>query len=159
MTVRIRTLAAGDKPALMQILRHTPEFKPYEVAVAEEVIDGYLQDPIGTGYRALVAESDTRVAGYICYGQTPCTLGTWDIYWIAVDGEKRGQGIGGALTKAAEEDISKAAGRLILIETSSQPIYENTRRFYLGQKYEQVARIPDFYSPGDDLLIMRKRLD
>jgi ribosomal protein S18 acetylase RimI-like enzyme len=151
-------MSAGDKPALMQILRHTPEFKPYEVVVAEEVIDGYLQDPEGTGYYALVADDDSQVAGYVCYGQTPCTVGTWDIYWIAVDGKKRGKGIGGILTKAAEDDIKKARGRLIIIETSSQPLYENTRRFYLGQKYELVARIPDFYSPGDDLIMMQKRL-
>jgi ribosomal protein S18 acetylase RimI-like enzyme len=152
-------MTAGDKPALMQILRNTPEFKPYEVAVAEEVIDGYLQDPKGTGYYALVADSDSKVAGYVCYGQTPCTIGTWDIYWIAVSREIRGQGIGGDLTKAAETDIKKNKGRLIMIETSSQPLYENTRRFYLGQKYELIARIPDFYAPGDDLLIMQKRLN
>jgi ribosomal protein S18 acetylase RimI-like enzyme len=152
-------MTAGDKPALMQILRNTPEFKPYEVVVAEEVIDGYLQDPKGTGYFALVADVDSKVAGYICYGQTPCTIGTWDIFWIAVDGNKRGHGVGGALTKAAEADIKKANGRLIMIETSSQELYENTRRFYLGQKYELVARVPDFYSPGDDLIMMQKRLN
>jgi ribosomal protein S18 acetylase RimI-like enzyme len=151
-------MSAGDKPALMQILRRTPEFKPYEVVVAEEVIDGYLQDPQGTGYHALVADDDSQVAGYICFGETPCTEGTWDIYWVAVAGDKRGKGIGGALTKAAEAGIKKARGRLILIETSSLPLYDNTMRFYLGQKYEQVARIPDFYSPGDDLLIMQKRV-
>jgi ribosomal protein S18 acetylase RimI-like enzyme len=113
---------------------------------------------VGTGYHALVALDGREVAGYVCYGQTPCTLGTWDIYWIAVSGEVRGKGIGGALTKAAEEDIRRLEGRLILIETSSLPLYENTRRFYLGQKYAQVARVPDFYAPGDDLLIMQKRL-
>jgi ribosomal protein S18 acetylase RimI-like enzyme len=152
-------MTARDKPALMQILRNTPEFKPYEVVVAEEVIDGFLEDPKGTGYFALVADYDARVAGYICYGQTPCTVGTWDIYWIAVSREIRGQGIGGILTKTAEADIKKMQGRLIMIETSSQPLYENTRRFYLGQKYEQVACIPDFYAPGDDLIMMQKRLN
>ena len=151
-------MSPRDKPALMKILRHTPEFKPYEVEVAEEVIDGYLQDPKGTGYHVLIADADAKVAGYVCYGQTPCTEGTWDIYWVAVAGDRRGQGIGGALTRAAEEDIKKAGGRLILIETSSQPSYDNTRRFYLGQHYAQVARIPDFYTPGDDLLILQKRL-
>ncbi|HTY82401.1 MAG TPA: GNAT family N-acetyltransferase [Dehalococcoidales bacterium] len=143
----------------MQILRNTPEFKDYEVVVAEEVIDGYLDDQQGTGYYALIAEDDSQLAGYVMYGQTPVTIGTWDIYWIAVSGEVRGKGIGKALTKEAEADIKKMGGRLILIETSSQPLYENTRRFYLGQKYEQVARIPDFYAPGDDLLIMQKRLN
>ncbi len=152
-------MSRADKPALIQILRNTPEFKPYEVEVAEEVIDGYLDDQQGTGYYALIAEDDSKIAGYVMYGQTPCTIGTWDIYWIAVSGEVRGKGIGGALTKAAEAEIKKMDGRLILIETSSQPLYENTRRFYLGQKYELVARIPDFYAPGDDLLIMQKRLN
>jgi ribosomal protein S18 acetylase RimI-like enzyme len=151
-------MSIEDKPALMQILRHTPEFKPYEVEVAEEVIDSYLHDPESSGYHALVADSGSEVAGYICYGQTPCTTGTWDIYWVAVAGDKRGQGIGSALTKTAEDAIGKAQGRLILIETSSSTVYENTRRFYLGQGYELVARIPDFYAPGDDLLIMQKRL-
>jgi ribosomal protein S18 acetylase RimI-like enzyme len=152
-------MSPRDKPALMRILRHTPEFKPYEVVVAEEVIDGYLQDREGIGYHALVALDGTQIAGYICFGETPCTIGTWDIYWIAVSGAQRGRGIGGALTRAAEEEIRQAAGRLILIETSSQPLYDTTRRFYLGQKYGPVARIPDFYAPGDDLIIMQKRLD
>ena len=158
MTIRIRPMSAADKPALMQILQHTPEFKPYEVVVAEEVIDGYLQDPEGTGYHALVAEAEAELAGYICYGQTPCTVGTWDIYWVAVSGDKRGRGIGGALTEKAEGAIRQARGRLILIETSSAPAYENTRRFYLGRGYATVARIPDFYAPGDDLIIMQKRM-
>jgi len=142
----------------MKILRHTPEFKPFEVAVAEEVIDGYLHDPKGTGYFTLIAEDTGEIAGYICYGETPCTVGTWDIYWIAVDRGKRGRGIGKALSEKAEAAIKKAGGRLAIIETSSTPLYENTRSFYLGRGYETVARIPDFYVPGDDKLILVKKL-
>lgn len=149
---------AGDKPALMALLRITPEFKPYEVIVAEEVIDAYLEDANGFGYNILVAIDDGTVAGYICYGSTPCTVGTWDVYWEAVDLEKRGRGIGVALTEAAEAAIIKADGRLAIIETSSTPLYENTRRFHGARGYETVARVADFYSPGDDRLIMVKRL-
>jgi ribosomal protein S18 acetylase RimI-like enzyme len=149
---------AADKPALMHILRHTPEFKPYEVTVAEEVIDSYLHDPKGSGYYVSVAEGNPGVAGYVCYGPTPCTEGTWDIYWIAVNREGRGQGIGGALTRTAEAAIKKARGRMIVIETSSTPIYEKTRRFYLRRGYEVAGRIPDFYAPGDDRIILQKRL-
>jgi ribosomal protein S18 acetylase RimI-like enzyme len=152
-------MSAADKPALMQILQHTPEFKPHEVVVAEEVIDAYLADPDGSGYHTLTAYTEGQLAGYICYGQTPCTVGTWDIYWVAVAGDRRGQGIGGVLTKKAEDAIRQAQGRMILVETSSSPVYENTRRFYLGQGYELIARVPDFYAPGDDLLVMQKRLD
>ena len=158
MTIKIRPMLQKDKPALMEILQHTPEFKPSEVLVAEEVIDSYLNAPPSSGYFILVAEGDSGPVGYICYGPTPLTEGTWDLYWEAVAREKQGQGIGGALIKAAEAEISKAQGRLALIETSSMPGYEKTRRFFSGQGYGEIARVPDFYFPGDDKLILQKRL-
>jgi len=142
----------------MRILRTIPEFKPSEVVVAEELIDSYLHDPSGSGYYVFVAEVDLLVVGYICYGPTPLTEGTWDIYWIAVAPEKQDQGIGSALTVFAEDKIREAQGRLVLIETSSTPQYERTRRFYLYQGYEIICRIPDFYAPGDDKLIFQKQL-
>ena len=142
----------------MKILRHTPEFTPSEVVVAEEVIDGCLKDPVNSGYSALVAEDGSEILGYISYGSTPLTEGTWDLYWEAVAQGKRGQGIGGALTKAAEREIRKAQGRLILIETSSILTYEKARRFHFTQGYEMIARIPDFYTVGDDKIILQKRM-
>jgi ribosomal protein S18 acetylase RimI-like enzyme len=151
-------MSAKDKRALLQILKNTPEFKPFEMVVAEELIDFYLADGVKSGYIIQIAEDDGELAGYICYGETPCTVGTWDIYWIAVAREKRGRGIGKALSEVAETAIKQARGRLAFIETSSTPLYENTRNFYLGRGYELIARIPDFYMPGDDKLILQKKL-
>ena len=51
----------ADKPAIMQVLKETPEFTPAEVTIAEEVIDIYLRDPKGSGYYALVAEVGSSV--------------------------------------------------------------------------------------------------
>ncbi len=147
-----------DKPSLMQILRSTPEFKPSEVVVAEEVIDSYLSDPCWSGYHALVAELDSTLVGYICFGPTPLTEGTWDLYWMAVAPDRRRQGIGSVLMESAEKNIREAGGRLAIIETSSTPEYANTRRFHSSHGYETIARIPDFYTPGDDKLILQKRL-
>ncbi len=158
MPVKIRPMQAGDKPMVMDILRHTTEFKRHEVAVAEDVIDSYLHNPKNSGYFVLVAEENPAIDGYICYGPTPCTEGTWDIYWEAVKRGKRGMGIGSALTRAAEAAVRKARGRLILIETSSTPAYEDTRLFYRSRGYKNISRIPDFYAPGDDKIIMQKRL-
>lgn len=147
-----------DRAALARLLRDTPEFKPFEVTVAEEVIDACLNDPEKSGYITLVAEDEPGIAGYLCYGPTPCTKSTWDMYWEAVAREKRGKGIGSALMAEAEKAIKKAHGRLILIETSSTPLYENTRRFHMGRGYEEIARIPDFYAPGDDKIVLQKLL-
>ena len=158
MAIHIRPMTQGDKPGIMRILGTTPEFKPSDVVVAEEVIDSFLCDPAGSGYHILIAEVDKTVAGYIGYGPTPLTEGTWDIYWIAVAVEKQSQGIGSALLQSAEGKIKEAQGRLVIIETSSTPEYEKTRRFHLGHGYELIARLPDFYAPGDDKLLLQKRL-
>jgi len=158
MTTNIRLFTKKDKPVVMRILRSMPEFTPAEVTVAEEVIDSYLADATRSGYYILVAEVDSAVAGYICYGPAPLTEGTWDIYWIVVTPEKQGQGIGRALIAFAEGKIRGAGGRLVLVETSSQPHYEETRRFYQRQGYELICQVSDFYAPGDDKLVLQKRL-
>lgn len=150
-------MASSDKLAIMDILKRTPEFKPAEVAVAEEVIDSYLRDSSGSGYNILVAELGSSVVGYVCYGPTPLTEGTWDLYWIAVSPELQTRRIGKSLLISAENAVKTACGRLILVETSSLPEYEKTRHFYHSNGYEIVCRIADFYSRGDDKLIFQKR--
>jgi len=158
MTPKIRPMTRGDKPAILKLVTATPEFKPSEVVVAEEVIDSYLKSSYQSGYHILVAEVEELVVGYICYGPASLTEGTWDIYWVAVGREEQSRGIGGALMVFAEDEIKKARGRLAIVETSSKPEYERTRRFYRRHAYEIVGRIPDFYAPGDDKLILQKRL-
>lgn len=142
----------------MRILNDTPEFPPTDVSVAGELIDAYLEEPSDSGYYVLVAEADAAIVGYICYGPTPLTNGTWDVYWMAVARSERGQGIGGALLSAAEAKIKETQARLVLIETSSKPNYEKTRRFYQSQGYEVISHIADFYDPGDDKMTFQKRL-
>jgi ribosomal protein S18 acetylase RimI-like enzyme len=156
MGLKVRRLSAPDRTALLDILKNTPEFKYSEVVVAIELIDACLRDKEKSGYFILVAEDNQEVIGYVCYGPTPLTDGTWDIYWEAVSRNKRGQGIGRTLLKAAEREIQKAGGRLALIETSSTPAYSKTRQFYDRHGYDEIARVPDFYEPGDDKIILRK---
>jgi ribosomal protein S18 acetylase RimI-like enzyme len=156
MAISIRLMIKKDKAAIEKILQVTQEFTPAEVKVALELIDLYLEYGIGSDYHILVAEVDNTPAGYICFGPTPLTEGTWDIYWMAVDPRKQRQGIGRRLLNDAEGSMSKVQGRLILIETSSKPEYEKTRKFYESCDYEIIARIPDFYTPGDDKLVFQK---
>ena len=151
-------MAARDKRVVMAILRDTPEFKPVEVQIAEELIDAYLDQGLNSGYFTLVAEVDSVVAGYICYGPTPLTTGTWDVYWMAVSRLFQRHGAGKALLTAAEQDIKNTRGRLILIETSSKPDYVKAQNFYAGRGYDLISRIVDFYEPGDDKLTYLKRL-
>ncbi len=158
MKATVRPMIAPDKPAVMEILRSVREFSPAEVVVAEELLDAYLEAPVASGYLVGVAEVNAVITGYVCYGPTPLTNGTWDVYLVAVDPGGQGQGIGRALMAFAEAGIKKGRGRLILVETSGRPDYARTRRFYQSLDYRETARVADFYSPGDDKLILEKRL-
>ncbi|MCJ7515235.1 MAG: GNAT family N-acetyltransferase, partial [Dehalococcoidia bacterium] len=126
MSIKVRPMTARDKPAVIHMLRNMPEFKSTEVVVAEEVIDDYLHKSIRSGYHVFVAETDSSLAGYICYGPTPLTEGTWDVYWLAVAPNQQRKGIGKSLLNFAEGNIKKTSGRIAIIETSSRPEYEAT---------------------------------
>jgi len=147
-----------DKPAITHLLQNIPEFTPTDVKVAEELIDCYMNNSVASGYHIRVAEAGDEIVGYVCYGPTPLTESTWDFYWAAVKKEKQGKGIGSQLFSFVEEKVRDAGGSQIMIDTSSTPIYEKTVRFHLRHGYKIICRIADFYAPGDDKLVLHKRL-
>jgi ribosomal protein S18 acetylase RimI-like enzyme len=127
------------------------------VEVAIELVGLALQ-PNNRDYTILVADRDGNLVGYICYGPTPMTEGTYDLYWIASDPTVRGQGVGASLISGMEADLRRQKARLIRVETSATEAYGPTRGFYASMKYTEEARIRDFYKVGDDLIMLSKRL-
>ncbi len=108
-------------------------------------------------YAALGADLDGRLVGWICWGPTPCTLGTYDLYWMAVDPALQGAGVGTALVGEMEQRLAGIA-RLVVVETAGRPDYAATRAFYQARGYRATAVIPDFYAPGDDQVVFVKAL-
>ncbi len=157
-TGTIRPLEAGDREPLGSILRRTKMFTDDEVAIAFELIDIVLNRPYQQDYMINVYE-DEGVFGYYCLGPTPGTTGTFDLYWIAVDPDAQGKGIGKTLIGHAEDLVQSRDGRLVIAETSSREQYANTRQFYVSCGYSQLARIPDYYRVGDDLVVFGKYLN
>jgi ribosomal protein S18 acetylase RimI-like enzyme len=154
--VAVRFLETGDRGAAATLIRSVDLFSEAEKDVALEVMDAYMEHP-GEDYHALGAFTHRDVLlGYACYGPTPCTAGTWDLYWIAVSGEARGRGIGTLLMEEMERRLVEMDARLLLIETSSRADYAPTRGFYERRGYEVVAKVPDFYAPGDDRVIFAR---
>jgi GNAT superfamily N-acetyltransferase len=155
----VRPLTRADRRTVLDIIQTTQMFTPEEVELAGELIDVYLDQPQQKDYIIVVVEAaGGRVVGYLAYGPTPITEGTYDLYWMAVRSGEQGRGYGRELVVWLEETVRKAGGRMILIETSSQPKYDKTRRFYLGLDYKEVGRIPDFYRQGDDRITYAKSL-
>lgn len=146
-----------DVEGLVQITADTGFFRPDEVVVAREVLTESVKKDSGD-YQVHVASDAERLTGYICFGPTPMTNGTWDIYWIAVAPSHQGQGIGHSLMRLAEAEIRRMRGRMVVLETSSQEMYEPTRRFHRSLGYQEVSSIPDFYDVGDAKVTFAKTL-
>ena len=146
-----------DKGPVLEMVRATSMFTPAEVGVAEELLDVYLNVPDQKDYRVTVIEDERGgLAGYMTWGPTPLAEDAYDLYWMAVAPAEQGRGRGKALMRWLEDEVRGLDGRMIVIETSSQPRYEPTRRFYAGLDYREVARVPHFYRPGDDRVIYAK---
>jgi len=152
---RLRPLAPADRDRLEAITRATGLFGDDEIPVALEVFDAAVAG--NDDYTALGAVAGETLAGWICWGPTPCTVGTYDLYWIAVDPAQHNAGIGSRLLAAMERQLAGVA-RLVVVETAGRATYAPTRAFYERRGYTAAARIPDFYAPGDDQVVYTKAI-
>jgi len=148
----------GDRQAVREIVTSTAFFSEAEVDVAEELVAEHLAKGEESGYLFIFAESPQgQVLGYACYGPTPCTASTFDLYWVAVRESMRGRGLGKMLLCEVEERLEGMGGGKLIAETSSREQYAPTHRFYLSCGFEQEARIGDYYAPGEDILYFTKK--
>lgn len=152
---QLRHLTAADRGRIEEITRAVGLFREEEISVALEVFDAAATR--GDSYQALGADLDGRLVGWICWGATPCTLGTYDLYWMVVEPELQGTGSGTALLQEMERRLTGVA-RLIVVETAGRADYAPTRAFYEARGYRATATIPDFYAPGDDQVVFVKKV-
>ena len=135
--VLLRSLTPADRGAVEAMTRKTGFFHEDEVAIALEVFDAAVGRDVrlrGAGRRG-----DGTLAGWICWGPTPCTLGTCDLYWIVVDPAHQGDGIGSTLLGEMEQRLAGRA-RLIVVETAGRDDYGPTRAFYERRGYHAQSR-------------------
>jgi GNAT superfamily N-acetyltransferase len=154
----IRPTVPEDTAPLVKLAEGTNVFKPHEIVALEEVLDDFHATIEKDGHRSVTFEKDGQILGFAYFAPAAMTDRTWYLYWIAVTKQTQAKGIGTQLLHYSEKEIQKAGGRLYLIETSSLPAYEQTRKFYLKHGYEQHAVIADFYADGDSMVIFRKHL-
>jgi ribosomal protein S18 acetylase RimI-like enzyme len=157
--ITIRQISNLDRPGLAVLLSRISAFDDDDRSVALELVDWNLDNPDKRDYLFFVAiAGEGELIGYVCYGPTPLTEGTFDLYWIAVDPAWAGQGIGSLLLRKVESTLKEENGRLIVIETSSGQQYALTRQFYMKNGYTLAETIKDFYRPGEDRVTFIKKI-
>jgi len=153
----LRPVGRAHRARLEQLTRGTGLFREEEVATAVELLDESLAGD--EDYRFLGAFDGDQLIGYACWGSTPGTVTTSDLYWIVVDRDKQGSGVGTQLLGEVERRLTADGRRLVVVETSSRSDYVPTRAFYEARGYTRAATIPAYYAPGDDLVIYTKDLN
>ncbi len=153
-----KMVVPSDVMNVAQILKSTGFFKPFEIDVAIELIEERLKNGEGCGYLFYFLEIEGRTVAYGCYGEIPCTVKNYDLYWLAVDGNLQGQGLGTLLLAKIESEIKSHSGRGIYIETSNKEQYASTIAFYQSCNYKQIAVFEDFYDLNDNKAVFYKKL-
>ena len=148
-----------DAQAIRSIVQSSGFFHDHEVEIAVELVEERLSQGLASGYHFRFVDAPQGPVAYACFGEIPCTKGSIDLYWIAVDAATRGQGIGHRLLRLVEADAARLGGRSLWAETSGRPLYAPTQAFYVNCGFELSARLPDFYDRGDDKLIFGKVLE
>ena len=149
---------SSDMKRVGEIVVSSGFFSDAEVEIAVELVKERLNKGVESGYYFLFAEQDQKLAGYSCFGPIPCTLESYDIYWIAVQQDLRRSGLGVEILKRVEEKIAEMGGKRIYVETSSREQYQPTRSFYSRCGYRKEATLENFYSSGDHKVIYLKVL-
>ncbi|WP_317054859.1 GNAT family N-acetyltransferase [Roseovarius rhodophyticola] len=156
---RWRTSVRPEDPGRIRALvAATDRFSADEIEIAVELAQERITLGRASGYHFLFANRGDRLEGFACFGQIPGSETSWDLYWIAVQPEQHGQGLGAEILRRVEATIGRAGGRQVFIDTSSSPAYASTRTFYLRQGYHLAAELADFYRQGDGKAIYAKAL-
>ena len=163
-------MTAKYRTRVRDILTATKVFREEEIDVAIELFDEVYGSPIAVNRNPNYAPANSdyfflgaftpeeELAGFACYGPTPGTDRTYDLYWIAVDPSVQGSGSGTILLNEVERRLKGQNARMLVVETSSRSDYKNTRGFYFRRGYVESARACDFYAPADDRITFTKRL-
>jgi ribosomal protein S18 acetylase RimI-like enzyme len=159
-----RPVVPGDRRRIANLVESVEVFTAEEQAVAIELVDHQLQHPELDDYRFILAvpmvmpPASEELAGYLCYGRTPLTRSTYDLYWIATSPSYARSGVARSLVGAMESEIARAGGGLVRVETGSREGHGSAVRFYDAVGFDRAVTIAGFYAEDDDLLIFTRRV-
>lgn len=124
--ITIRPTTSDDSLEILHTASKEPLFSQEETSYIAELLLDYYQRDDPNGYLFLTALFDDQIVGFACYGPTPLTQGTFDLYWISVSADYKERGIDRLLIQQVIQRSKVLDGRLLLAETSSRKDYSHT---------------------------------
>ncbi len=149
----IRATSMADHEALISLATACGLFEPSQTELLAEMLRAPASSDVW-----FTDELDGRPVGVAYLAPEKMTVGTWNLYWIAVHPEHQRQGRGKWILTHVENWLIEKCQRILLVETAGINDFEYVRKFYLGHGFEAEARIRDFYDVGIDKVVFRKVL-
>ncbi len=156
MDTNVRKVEQADI-ATLKLVIDSSELFPSKML--DNMISSYFNDPQSQDIWLTRDDQSGKPVAIVFCAPEKMTDGTYNLYLIAVDGKQRGRGIGAELMGYLEDKLNKDGVRVLIVETSGLPEFEQTRRFYAKLDYQQEAVIRDFYSEGEDKVVFWKKLN
>ena len=157
--MKIKALQKTDLESMLALLKGIPLFTKDETEVVLELLDIYLNDNKNKDYLFFATEEDNKdLSSFICFGPTPMTDGTYDLYWIGTNQNYEKRALAKQLVNHMIDYLKERNGRIIRVETASKDSYSGTKAFYERINFKEEARIRDFYAVGDDLIMFTYRV-
>lgn len=148
-----------DIDSFVSILQSSDFFYDFEVGIVISIFDETMEKgQRESEYFWVKLIQEGKIRGFAVFGPNPSTVGSWDLYWIAVSDEYRNKHFGSIILKDVELRAREDGCRVLWVETAGRPLYLPTRGFYESCDYEKVAQLKDYYDEGDDKVIYRKIL-
>lgn len=157
--MKIIKVMKSDHEVITNLIQEIDLFTTDEKEVVFELLDIYMFNELQKDYQFFATlEDDQSFSSFICFGPTPMSSNTYDLYWIGTHPNHRRKGLAAKLIDFMKAYMLEQQAKIIRVETSSQELYGGTVSFYDSLNFNEEARIRDFYKDGDDLIIYTARL-
>jgi ribosomal protein S18 acetylase RimI-like enzyme len=154
----LREGIASDAEALAALLDDAIGAGPYADSAREQLRAALASPPDGTESRALVIEEDGVLRAFALHGLIAGAIGAGKLHLVAVHPARRRRGYAHALVRAAVERLGASGARFVLAEMPDDPVLAPTAALLTSEGIEEVARVPDLFRDGIDLVIRRRWL-
>lgn len=154
MSYQVRLVEKKDRNSIIEVL-DSIELFPSEYL--DGMISDYFTNPATEEIWFTCTINEYPIAIGYCVPEK-LTDRTFNLLAIGVLKELQGQGIGKLMMEFIEQYLTENKKRILIVDTSSDEIYNATREFYKKINYIEIARIKDFWKDGEDKITFWKKL-
>lgn len=151
----IRPTIDTDKISIINMIKESNQFDEEGLSFVEGILDQHLLE--GSSAIWLTAFEEEPVGVAYCNPE-PVSSGVWNLLMLWIREDKQRLGLGRKLVEQVERNLKEKGARLLLVETSSKPMFESARMFYAECGFTHEATIRSYFENGDDKLIFTKFL-